>query len=197
MAAVHRGRIIVGVDRSLISLRALRQAVGEASRRQADLTVVHVRRPAAQPNAQPALIGIPYPTPWPNEGTGPSLDREGEVLIATCINEALGGPPADVGLRMVVDVGTPRVCLVHQVRGDDDLLVVGTRGSRQWTHPWRRSVSRYCTTHAACPVLVVPPDSFARALRRERRWYRSLWRRDPWKQFDHQVGDDRQHVGGT
>jgi nucleotide-binding universal stress UspA family protein len=158
------------------------------------LTVIHVRRPA-QPNTQAALMGFPDLTPWPGERAG-ALDREGEALIATCIGEGLGGPPIGVAVRIVVDVGVPQVRLVQHARRDDDLLVVGTRTSRRWSQPWRRSVSRYCITHAACPVLVVPPASFARAVRRERRWYSSLRHRDPWKQFDRQVGDDRQHVGG-
>jgi len=196
MAAERRRRVIVGVDGSLTSLRALRQAVDEAIRRQADLTVIHVRAPA-RPNAQAALIGIPDLTPWPGEQTSRSLDREAEALIATCIDEGLGGPPVGVAVRMVVDVGIPQVCLVHQTRHDEDLLVVGTRGSRRWSHPWRHSVSRYCITHANCPVLVVPPDSFARAMRRSGHSFWSPWHRDLWKKFDHQVGDGRQHVGGS
>jgi nucleotide-binding universal stress UspA family protein len=195
MAAEHRRRVIVGVDGSVTSLRALRQAVDEASRRQADLTVIHVRQPV-RPNAQAALIGFPDLTPWPGEQTSRSLDREAEALIARCIDEGLGGPPTGIAVRVVVDVGVPQVCLVHQTRRDEDLLVVGTRDSRRWSHPWRRSVSTYCITHANCPVLVVPPDSFARAMRREARGYRRPWRRDLWKKFDHEVVDDRQHAGG-
>ena len=195
MAAGHRRRVIVGVDGSLTSLRALRQGVDEARRRQADLTVIHVR-PPARPNGQAALIGFPDPVPWPDEQTSRSLDREAEALIATCIDEGLGGPPEDVPVRMIVDVGIPQVCLVNQTWHDEDLLVVGCRCSRRWIHPWRRSVSRYCAAHAHCPVLVVPPDNFARAMRREGRSLRSPWRRDLWRKFDHQVGDDRQPAGG-
>jgi nucleotide-binding universal stress UspA family protein len=197
MAAERRRRVIVGVDGSLPSLRALRLAVDQATRRQADLTVIHIRAPA-RTNAQAALIGLPDLTPWPGEQTIRSLDREAEALIARCIDESLGSEPAGVAVRLVVDVGIPQICLVHQTGHDEDLLVVGTRGGRRWTHPWRRSVSRYCTTHAHCPVLVVPPDSFARAMRRAGwRSCWSPWRRDLWKKFDHQVGDDRQHVSGS
>lgn len=193
MAAERRRRVIVGVDGSLPSLRALRLAADQASRRQADLTVIHIRAPA-RTNARAALVGLPDMTPWPGEQTIRSLDREAEALIVRCIDESLGGEPAGVTVRMVVDVGIPRIRLVHQTGHDEDLLVVGTRGGRRWSHPWRRSVSRYCITHARCPVLVVPPDSFARAMRRAG-W--SPWRRDLWKKFDHQVGDDRQHVSGS
>ena len=193
---VRRRRVIVGVDGSLTSLRALREAVGEASRRHADLTVIHVRAPA-RTRAPTAFIGIPEMTPWPGEETSRSLNRQAEALIATCIDEGLGGPPLGVNLRFVVDVGTPRVCLIQQTHRDDDLLVVGARRTRRWTRPLRRSISGYCVAHAGCPVLVVPPAAFAREVGRERRWYRSLWRRDPWKGFDDQVGVDHQHVGGN
>jgi nucleotide-binding universal stress UspA family protein len=196
MAAEHRRRVIVGVDGSLTSLRALRQAVNEASRRQADLTVIHVRAPA-RTNAQPALIGVPDLAAWPGEQTIRTLDRYAEALIARCIDEGLGGPPEGVAVRTVVDVGIPQVCLVNQTMRDEDLLVVGTRDGRRWSHPWRRSVSTYCITHAKCPVLVVPPDSFARDMRRAGRSRRSPWRRDLWKMFDLQAGADRQHVSDS
>lgn len=196
MATERRRRVIVGVDGSLASLQALRQAVVEAVQRQADLTVIHVRAPA-RPNAQVALTGLPDLTVRPGEETSRSRDREAEALIGTCIDEALGGPPAGVAVRIVVDVGKPQACLVRQARHDDDLLVVGTRGSRRWAQPWRRSISSYCIARAACPVLVVPLPSFARAVGRERCWYRSRRRRDLWKQFDRQICDDHQHDGAV
>lgn len=193
--AEHCGRVVVGVDGSLVSLRALREAVAEARRRQTKLTVVHVRAPE-RPAAGSYLIGLPpVPAQWPTQDTTPSLDRAAEALVAKCIDEALGGTPPDVTLTIEVEVGTRHAGLVHQVRRDDDLLVVGTRDRGRCRHPWRPSVSKYCISHAQCPVLVVPPDSFARAIRRRRRWHRSLAGRDPWKLFDNQVVADRQHVG--
>jgi len=194
METGQRGRVIVGVDGSVASLRALRQGVAEARRRNAPVTVVHVRQPA-RPNAQAGLTGFPDPGLWPDQQTVRALDREAEALIATCIDEGLGSPPTDVALHIVVGVGTPAVCLMHHVRRDDDLLVIGTRGPRRWRHLLRASVGRCCIAYANCPVLVVPPDSFARDVGRERRWYRSLRRHNVWAQFDHQVGGEHQQVG--
>jgi nucleotide-binding universal stress UspA family protein len=192
--AVHSRRVIVGVDGSLNSLRALREAVVEARRRDARLIVIHVRAPAHS-SAPIGVIGILDPSPCPGQQTNCSRDREAEVLIARCIDEGLGDKPADVELSIHVAVGTPHTALVHQVWRDDDLLVVGTRNRSRWAHPWRQSVGRYCVAHARCPVLVVPPDDFARAMRRERRWYRSRLCRDPWKRFDAHARDIAQHVG--
>jgi nucleotide-binding universal stress UspA family protein len=186
MGAVQRGRVIVGVNGSLASLRALREAVAAARRRDAELTVIHVR-PPAHASAPIGVLGIPDPTPWPGQQTERTLDREGEALIARCIDEGLGNAPPDVAVAIRVEVGTPHTALVQQVWRDDDLLVVGTRSRSRWAPPWHHSVGRYCAAHARCPVLVVPPDDFARAMRRERRWYRWRLRRDVWKGFDAQT----------
>jgi len=188
MAAEQRGRVIVGVDGSLGSLRALRQAVTEARRRHSTLAAVHVRAPV-RPNAQATFSGFPDPMPWPGPEVGRSLDREAEGLVATCMDEGLGGPPEDLAVHVVVAVGTARVSLVQLVRCDNDLLVVGTSRRRRGALR-HRSIARYCIAHADCPVLVVPPDDFARTVQRERHWYRSAWRHDPWKRFDRQ-DDDR------
>lgn len=193
MAPEQRGRVIVGVDGSLVSLRALREAVAAARRRQAKLIVTHIRAPGHQA-VQFFGFGVPYPASSPVEEACRALDREAEAFVATCINEGLGGMPAGVAVVILVGIGSPRAGLVHEVGRDDDLLVVGTRGRPRWSHPWHRSVSKYCVAHAGCPVLVVPLDSFALAMRRERRWYRSLSRRDPCKQFPDQQRDDRQHA---
>jgi nucleotide-binding universal stress UspA family protein len=182
MVIEQRGRVIVGVDGSLGSLRALRQAVIEARRRHAELAVVHVRAPVL-PNAPATFSGLPDPLPWPDPDVARARDREAEALIATCIDEALGGPPEDITVRIVVAVGAPRSSLVQLVRCDADLLVVGTNRRRR--RPLRRRpVGRYCVAHAHCPVLVVPPDDFARALQREEHRYLPLRRNDLWKRFD-------------
>ena len=41
---------------------------------------------------------------------------------------------------------------------DAELLVVGSRGLSELASPFLGSVSLYCTTQAACPVLVVRPE---------------------------------------
>lgn len=194
MSAAQHGRVIVGVDGSLVSLRALREAVAVARRRDARIVVAHVRAPE-YPKAQTSLLGLTDLTPWPTQETTRSFDRAAEALIATCIEEGIGGTPPDIALSTVVAVGAPHTSLIHLVRRDDDLLVVGTGNRSRWSRLWRRSVSKHCIAHARCPVLVVPQDSFARAIRRERRWYRSLRRRDLWREFLTEDHESRQRVG--
>lgn len=178
-----KGRVYVGVDGSLASLRALREAAAAARQRCAALHVVYVR-PRERPNRPPtlALSAVPAP-PWDPEQSK-WLDNAAMDVIVTCLGEALGGSPTDLDVHRMVLIGHPHVQLASVGRRDDDLLVVGTRGGRRWRHPRRRSVSRYCATHAHCPVLVIPRHEFARTT--DRRVHAGRWTlpRDPWREFD-------------
>lgn len=182
--AKRAARVYVGVDGSLASLRALREAASQAWRRHAELRVVHVR-PPAQPDPVPVvnLFGVVL-----TSRRDPELDQWADAaardLIAGCVQDAFGGTPAGLDVHYVVLVGDPETALARLGRRDDDLLVVGTNGGRRWHHPSRPSVSRYCVKHSRCPVLVTPCPELARTLR-----LRALPRghalpRDPWKELD-------------
>jgi nucleotide-binding universal stress UspA family protein len=188
-------RVFVGVDRSLPSLRALREAAAQARQRGAELHVVHVRRfePASPPPAMYYLIAstpyLPQPDAWSTERADqPSAlsteraDNAVAHLIVTCLQNALGAQPVDLDVHPRVLVGPPHRGLVSLACRDDDLLVVGTRGGHRRHHWRRRSVSRFCVAHATSPVLVVPCDEFARAMRPHRGG--RIMPRDPWRDFD-------------
>jgi nucleotide-binding universal stress UspA family protein len=148
------GRVVVGVEDSLAGLRALRFAVAEARRRRAELHAV--RTWTCSPNARGAF------TAWYEE-----LERAASDEIATAFDKAMGGAPDDIDVVMATVMGPPGKALVHYARREDDLLVLGaTHGNRLWRLV-RASVPRYCAAHAACPVLVVPPDAFAKQAQRE------------------------------
>jgi len=71
------------------------------------------------------------------------------------------------GVRYVTEVveGHPGATLVERAR-HADLLVVGQQGDGgPHPHIALGSVSRYCSTHAVAPVVVVPPDPPARDCR--------------------------------
>jgi nucleotide-binding universal stress UspA family protein len=178
----NRSRVYVGVDGSLTSLRALREAAVAARRRRAELHVVHVRpreRPIPLPPVAEFGSVIQSWEPEPSD----RLDRAAMELILGCLRDALGGAPADLDVHLTVLTGDPHRELVSIGCRDEDLLVVGTGGGRRWSHMRRRSVSRYCAGHARCPVLVVPRDEFARTMRR-RIWAHPAASRDPWRDFD-------------
>lgn len=183
----NRSRVFVGVDGSLASLRALREATSQARQRHAELHVVHVRPPGPAMPAMPFLIAPSPGTLRPDHEAVNALDQDAEELILTCLRDALGTLPPDLDVRWRVLVGRLPSALAALGRRDSDLLVVGTRGAKRRHHLRRRSVSRYCATHSRCPVLVVPCDEFARSVRRPRRSVLTVTR-DPWREFDRTDG---------
>ena len=183
---LNKCRVFVGVDGSLPSLRALREAAAEARRRDAELHVAHVRRFEPTSSTAPAMPFVIASTTCPPQHDSQATERADNravELIVTSLQNALGTQPADLDVHRTVLVGRPHRQLASLVSRDDDLLVVGTRGGRRRRHWRRRSVSRFCVAHAPCPVLVVPCDEFARAMQPSRRG-RRIAHRDPWREFD-------------
>lgn len=161
-------RVVVGVDGSPQSLAALRHAVAQARCRNAELYVVHARRPVK--NIDAPHVSYFDAEGWAHEFAAEQqrrleqatiLEHEGRALIASSLDQAVGGVPHDIVVKEIVTVGKPARSLLAQAWSPEDLMVVGTRGGRRWHHPLRHSVSRYCAGHAPCPVLVVPPEETA------------------------------------
>ncbi len=139
-------RVIVGASGSPGSLRALRHAEDLARNSDATLTPVLAWVPpggelaARQPC--PALVRIWHDAAWQQ--------------LWTALDAAWGQMPADLSVQPVVQRGQPGPVLVALASRLDDLLIVGAgrRGMLAW--PSRGRVSRYCVSHALCPVLAVP-----------------------------------------
>lgn len=184
MVPITRRRVVVGVNGSLASLRALRLAVATARGRGSDLDVVYVR-PPARPDRYDAyfLAEIQDLNQW--------LDRQADQQLGRWLDDALGLLPTDVRIHRHVASGKPGPVLVDLAWRDDDLLVLGIRSGRWWHGLRRHSVSHYCLTHADCPVLLVPPDAFARAVRHRPRLGGPLGH-DVWKRFE-AAAAERQH----
>lgn len=138
------GRIVVGVDGSYGSRRALRWAVREARLRQTDLDVVcAVAEP--HPWADPVI----FPPP-PTE----DLCAHGRTLV----DEVLAGfDLVGVHVERITAVGGGARVLLEAALGAD-LLVVGSRGRGGFKARLLRSVAQQVVTHAACPVAVVVPE---------------------------------------
>ncbi|MFE4971662.1 universal stress protein [Kitasatospora sp. NPDC056651] len=140
-----RGRIVVGVDGSESSERALRWAV-----RQAELTG----------SAVVAVIAWEYPTYHGARGWFPPAATDEAVLegrarqeVARAVEQAVGATPP-VEVRTEVRYGTPAGALVEAARGAE-LLVVGSRGLGGFSGMLLGSVAQHCTRHATVPVVVV------------------------------------------
>ena len=137
--------IVVGVDGSEGSHRALRWAWEEAREHGAKLLVVTVWNPPAPPMAPP------YGSyPW--EG---SFDVSGTAkhISTTSIDEVLGPDPGVIVESAVEQGNAARVLLDKSATAD--LLVVGSRGHGGFAGMLLGSVSHHVTAHANCPVAIV------------------------------------------
>jgi nucleotide-binding universal stress UspA family protein len=138
--------IIVGIDGSAHSARALEWACKEAALQHAAVTVVTV-------NSVPA-------SPWTGNPTVLAQDpaelerlrQAAEEMTAKVASQLDGARPASVTVRAIN--GFPAKELIDASR-DADLIVVGSRGAGGFARLVMGSVSDQVTHHAHCPVMVV------------------------------------------
>lgn len=155
-------RLVVGVDGSESSARALRWAVDEARLRDAALDVVYVfaYTPSWHVYAYSEIGMDPrLPPPDPEEEERIATERARQLvdrMLAEVDVEGLTVTP-----RVVHD-RRPARALVESARGAD-LLVVGSRGRGGFAELLLGSVSHQCALHAPCPVVIVgePQDATA------------------------------------
>jgi nucleotide-binding universal stress UspA family protein len=145
----ERDRIVVGVDGSACALEALRWGLDEARRRCADLELV-----------------TSWHVPYMAEGLGyasiylspDDLTAEARVFQDHALDQLASEVAAARAAGCRIDSrfieGPPGPALVRESKGAE-MLVVGRRGHGAMTRLLLGSVSRYVTTHAACPVVVV------------------------------------------
>ena len=138
--------IIVGIDGSDHSVRALEWAAKEAAVRDAPLTVLTVHLVP-----QSGWTGNPIILPQDSE----ELEKESQAAeeMTTKVTSQLGqARPASVTVRAVN--GFPAQELIEASR-EADLLVVGSRGAGGFAKLMAGSVSSQAVQHAHCPVVVV------------------------------------------
>jgi nucleotide-binding universal stress UspA family protein len=140
--------IIVGIDGSGHSRRALEWAVSEAAARQVPLTVLTVYRAVA------GYLGEPVQYVGDKELTEQAL-KEAQKETDDVLDKFTGSAPPSVTVRAVT--GTPAAELLAAAE-HADLLVVGARGAGGFARLLLGSVSTHVTHHAHCPVVVVPAD---------------------------------------
>jgi len=148
--------VVVGVDGSGHSRRALEWAMREARQRGVPLEVVTVHPPPVRP-ATGIYWGLPT---LPENSFDPELAR---MAVAQFVDE-VAKETGETGLEVTVSVlaGDAAEELVNASR-DADMLVVGSRGSGGFARLLMGSVSSQVTQHADCPVVVVPPARQASA----------------------------------
>jgi len=141
--------ILVGVDGSDHSRRALEWAMREAAHHGAPLTVMTVYPGPVRPATQ-IYWDIPDLPEDPH-----NLDAIGAAVrefVDKATNE-IGETAPEVTVNVIR--GDPAQELVSASQ-DADLIVVGTRGTGAWAQLLLGSVSSKVTHHSACPVVVIP-----------------------------------------
>lgn len=138
------GRIVVGVDGSDGSRRALRWALTEARLRGADLDVV-----CAVAEPRPWVDPVLFPPPPVEDLCGLGRATLDEILA--------GFDLAGVHVERIAAVGGGARVLLEAAVGAD-LLVVGSRGRGGFRSLMLGSVAQQVVAHAACPVVVVVPE---------------------------------------
>jgi nucleotide-binding universal stress UspA family protein len=140
--------IVVGVDGSGHSQRALERAMNEAAIRHVPLTVLTVHE---------AIRGVYGHTvtyqddPERTENARKAAQAETDKVLA-----GLAGPrPDSVTVKAVH--GFPVEELINASK-DAGMLVLGSRGVGGFSRLVMGSVSSQVVQHAHCPVLIVPPQ---------------------------------------
>jgi nucleotide-binding universal stress UspA family protein len=153
------GRVVVGVDGSPASLRALWVAAEEARRR--DVLLYAVNSPAVFGRSVPAVAAgfgpMPGVLPMDRQLTEAERDR-GMLTVEDAFIELFGGWPTEAPVRVLVSALAPGPALLNAA-GPDDLLVVGRSRGGFMRRLTSASISKCCVTLARCPVLVVPAPS--------------------------------------
>ena len=138
-------RVVVGVDGSASSVRALRWGVGHAAAVGVPVLAVlawQLTTLPAPPTAREDW-SVPPITEWESLGRDLLADTVAQVEGPSEVQQLLLHRPAAAGLLETVQ--------------PEDLLVLGERGRGGFARLLLGSVSRQCVEYAPCPVVVVPP----------------------------------------
>ncbi len=143
--------VVIGVDGSASSRRALRWGAEEADLHGVEPTAVYVHHP---------MTDLQLSADFTSEQRT-QLSRleervreHAQLSLARIVDESLGVPHRAVALR-VVD-GTPAQVLSQDAATPRSILVVGSRGHGGFAGLLLGSVSQQCLHHAAGPVVVTP-----------------------------------------
>jgi len=136
-------RILVPIDFSDCSKKALQYALPLAKQHEAALTLLNV---------------VPIP-PWAvGEASGgenvPTLQRtSSDQELARLMTEVIHG---EVAADTEVRVGSPATEIVELAKSlPADIIIISTHGHSGWGHVFKGSVAERVIRHSPCPVLVV------------------------------------------
>jgi nucleotide-binding universal stress UspA family protein len=140
-------QVVVGVDGSENSKRALQWASEEASEHGAELLVVGSWTPPPPVPTAPPYSGVA----WGTDTT--RLAENAKAMLDGTLSEVLGDSPSVPVKASVVEGNAAKVLI--DLSGSADLIVVGSRGIGGFSGMLLGSVSQHVAAHAECTVAVV------------------------------------------
>jgi nucleotide-binding universal stress UspA family protein len=149
------GRLVVGASGSPGSLCALRYALSLARRLDVPLVAALAWVPPAGD-----LADRRFPVPDLRRVWADAARKQ----LTEALDAACGGVPAGMDITLLVIRGQPGPALVSVADCDGDVLVVGAGRRGVLSRILHGQVSRYCLSHARCPVLAIPHPATAREL---------------------------------
>jgi len=139
--------IIVGIDGSARSHKALEWAVREAGIRDATLTVLTV---------QPAVAGF-FSTAVADQDDYDLMERARKAALVETeeVLDQVGDDSHPTSVAVQAVFGVPAEEML-KATADAGMIVVGSRGAGGFTKLLLGSVSSYVIHHGTCPVVVIP-----------------------------------------
>jgi nucleotide-binding universal stress UspA family protein len=146
--AEQGGTIVVGIDGSDPSRKAVHWALGEARLRGAKLVAVHAW--SYYPSLPSDSLDPMLVTPGFNDALGRDAGRFVAQEVEKLRQE---GDEVEIEARAVEG---PAASVLVEVAKDADLLVLGTRGHGGFSGLLLGSVSQQVSHHSPCPLVLVP-----------------------------------------
>jgi len=140
------GKIVVGVDGSEHSRRALAWALSEARLRHVGCVLIHAW-----------TYGLVAAGPFPGDAPHVLADDAKELLARDVAFASQSGVP----IKGILSFGSASRALIAASH-DAILVVVGSHGRGAVASALLGSVATACVHHAACPVVVINPEDRSR-----------------------------------
>ena len=141
-------KILVGLDGSTGSARALAWAIELAKALKAEIVAVHVVELLTPSALGLGLAPIELPDDWVDD-----LRRRFEDEWTAPLKQA------GVRYRTIFETGSPAPALIATAKEEEpDLIVTGSRGLGGFGELLLGSVSHQLVLHAQLPVVVIPPE---------------------------------------
>ena len=139
--------ILVPIDFSPLSRKALQYAVPFARKHEARIILFHVVEPVYYPETYLATL------PPEIEDVNIERARSANKQLAALQKDDIG---TDIPAQVLVETGRPWDEIVKVAKDEDvDLIVIATHGHSGLKHVFLGSTAERVVRHAPCPILVV------------------------------------------